>query len=224
MYYSASVQAKDGSTPHCIGLATSSSPTGYFTPSDDVLICPKPLSTGTGVIDASYVQGINGGNYLVYKYGASFDAAHASQIQLVQLDKTGTQITQGPQTLYTSTKADFDAEGPAITISPAGTFFLFYVVGQFNDPNYAIHYVTSTSGIWGPYGTSGSVLMETGTVGGDGVYVLSPGGPEFIDANQMMFMATVPNNSSCLADGAQISNPRVAKLLYPDATHVTLAP
>lgn len=223
MYYSASIQGEGGTTPHCVGYATSSSPLGPFTPSDDVLVCPTPLTKGSGVIDASYVQ-TGGLNYLVYKYGSATDATHSSQIRLVQLDETGTKVVKGPVTLYHSTAADFDTEGPAITKGPhdGSSFFLFYVVGYYALPNYAIHYVTSDD-IWGPYSSQESVPMQRGTVGSDGVYVLSPGAPKFVDATHMMFMATVPNNSSCLAQAPQTRNARVAQLVYTNATHVKLA-
>ena len=216
----------------CIGVAKSSSPTGLFTPvGSQPLLCDEESISPTYFVDPA-----TSNKYLVYKSGGGemqgMDPGQSSQIKLVQLDSddpttladpTGTQAT-----LYYSVPQDNsagkpvnnpydqDAEGPSITAVKQGgdyTYFLFYVVNNYQSPEYAIHYVTSTNGIGGtankmppsgsqaPQGTyDGATFSQdgfilgtnfTGTTGIDnnqpaitnGVSVLAPGGPSFLYPN-----------------------------------------
>ena len=183
------------------------------------MICPSghPLDTG-GVIGMTGYQH-DGKKYMVYKLGpkhALVGKPHVSKIKLVQLDETGTRVTSGPKTVYKGKVNEFDAEGPALTFSPDGIFFLWYVVGFWQWPTYGIKYVRSlTDSIWGPYETNGSDFMMTGI--NNGVYILSPGGPDFINSTHLTIMGTSPTNSSCGAS-TQVRHPHSMRIGYNGRT------
>ena len=82
-----------------------------------------------------------------------------------------------------------------MTVSPDGkTFFLWFVTGYYRRGDYAIRYVTGPTPE-GPFpNDSPPYLLQTGET--NGVFILAPGGPDFVDTNggtHMSFLATHPN-------------------------------
>ena len=237
--------------PHCIGIATSKSPLGPFIGmGDKAFICNDPVERGRPHISPEIIKD-NGNVYLVHKYGAAYGAQYddpneVNQIDLTQLDSTGTKIIAPFVNLYNSTREDNDAEGPNIIKGPDGVWYLWYVTGasvevsasetsphhshrlahllfvtgSYLDPGYGIRYRSSSGDIYGPYDSEEQFLMQTGL--NNGVYLLSPGGPTFLEAEHIMFMTTVPQNANCTNGGNNVRGPRLAKVKYCNRT-ITLA-
>ena len=220
MYYAANTPTSSGNgTAHCTGAAVADNPLGPFKAQDEPLFCPDPV-VKVPYISPELVRH-NGSNYIIIKYGNGSnngtDPNGHSHLQLVNMSSDGLTVTSAPVSLYESTKADWDAEGPNIIYND-GVFFLLYVIRNYETPAYAIHYVTSTDGIYGPYKTPGKVFLETGIVGPDNVYVLSPGGPSFFNATHMMIMTTVPQAADCTRGSTDIRGPSVAVVKYNGET------
>ena len=223
MYYAAKLPLSSGDgTSRCTGAAVAVNPRGPFKAQKKQLICADPVvkEKGNPYISPQLIQQ-DGQNYIVIKSGSGSNNGTNpnghSRLQLYNVSADGLKVTSGPTTLYTSTKEDWDAEGPAIVYND-GVFFLLYVIRNYEAPEYAIHYVTSTKGIAGPYTTKGKVFLETGQVGNDGVHLLSPGGPSFFNATHMMLMTTKPTTADCTRGNADIRGPRVAVVKYSGET------
>ena len=219
MYYSALTNATEGGGQvHCIGYAIANSPLGPFiAKGNKPLICGNAageISSYTSAISPILVES-EGQQYIVHKYSGHHDNS-TSQIHLVRVKATakGTTLIGPDVSIFNASQAEYDAEGPNLLRGPDGTWFLLFVSGFFLDPSYGIKYVTSTSGITGPYGDASTQrsLLSTGT--NNGVYLLSPGGPTFATKNQMMFMTTLPQNSTCGDNGNDVRGPRVANIHY----------
>lgn len=222
MYYAARTNLTNAtdSGPHCVGIATAASPTGPFVGRPTPFICSNSTYRST-VISPEIILS-NGTYYVISKYGSGFAPGTASQIWLAELDNTGTVITTPQQRIYSSTIEDHDAEGPNILIAPDGTFYLFYVSGYFASPEYAIRYIPSSGGIYGPYTRPSKLLLGTGYT--NGVYLLSPGGPTFVANDLMMFMTTMPFTANCTSGGFDVRGPRVAKLQFGSNQTISLPP
>ena len=217
MYYAAEVPLSSGQgSSRCTGAATADQPTGPFTAQDKPLICSHPIVKENHYI-SPYLTQHEGYNYMVIKYKPNKGHKNPSHIQLFNMSSDGLRNTSGPTTLYTATAEDWDAEGPSIVYNK-GVFFLLYVVRYFKTPGYAIHYVTSSNGIRGPYTKPGKVLFETGTYGKEDTYLLSPGGPSFFNSTHMMFMTTTPMTANCTRGEHDVRGPRVAKIKYSGQT------
>lgn len=219
MYYSAKAPSVPGNKDRkCVGVATSSSVTGPYKPLPHPLACPSE-----GVIGASGFQHA-GHNYLLYKIGGHFDKTHTAHIHLRRLDSSGTAWAEGSHTvsLLNNTVAEYDVEGPNLTVSPDGkTFFLWFVTGFFRDADYAIRYLTAPS-LEGPFHNEGNdppYLLRTEHLTNE-VFTLAPGGPDFVDSTHMTFMATRPN-ATCGTGGKQNPETRhihAAVLTYEENT------
>ena len=257
MYYAATIiptadlndSARDGQ-PHCIGIATSSSPLGPFIgQGSKPFICSDPVARNGPHISPEIIKD-NGKVYLVHKNGAAYgndynNPNNVNEIDLTELDTTGTQVIAPFVNLYNSTREDNDAEGPNIIKGPDGVWYLLYVtggfmtfrillsvvflkliasilvrLGSFLNAEYAIRYRSSSGDIYGPYDSEEKFLMETGL--NNGIYLLSPGGPTFLDAEHIMFMTTVPQTANCTDGGNDVRGPRLAKLTYSNRT-ITLS-
>ena len=194
LYYSALKSLKNGKQ-HCVGAATGDNPLGPFEPMDEPLICPEQ-----GSIDVRPFSH-DGKRYLVYKVGGHFNplGTHTSMIQIRDLDPTGTIVSDNHTTLITNTTAEYDTEGPAMTISTDGkTFFLFFVTGYYQKDTYAIQYTSAPSPL-GPFiNADHETLFKTGTY--NDVFLLAPGAPSFINSTYMSFMTTAPNEQCEVGD------------------------
>ena len=173
---------------HCIGAATGDNPLGPFEPQDEPLVCPPE-----GSIDSSAFFH-HGQRYLVYKAGGLNSSNRTTQIQVRNLDATGTKVSKNATSLITNTTSEYDVEGPGMSVSPDGsTFFLFFATGLFNNSDYAIRYASSASPL-GPFDNSqAKTLFDTGTF--NDVFLLGPGAPSFINSTYVSFMSTQPDPS-----------------------------
>lgn len=132
MYYTA--PRKGGR--HCIGVATSSSPTGPFVPHDDPLACND---AGGGIIDAAaYDDGTN--RWITWKVdgsalggatncigGGTSDVYIPTPIEIQRMDRDGVTLLDAPKVIFDNNGAPDDGivEAPSLYKAPDG-FVLFY--------------------------------------------------------------------------------------------------
>lgn len=148
MYFSAASSADN--TKHCVGVATSSSITGPYTPEENPLACP--LSQG-GAIDPNGFKD-QGNHYVVYKIdGNSLDSdgtTHPTPIMLLALEPDAVTPSDSPIQLL-----DRDAnDGPLIEApslaSVDGVYYLSFSSNMYNTMYYDVSYATA-SALKGPY-------------------------------------------------------------------------
>ncbi|GAB7340566.1 hypothetical protein MBLNU457_6980t1 [Dothideomycetes sp. NU457] len=198
MTYSAA--SNSDSSKHCIGLATSSSPSGPYTPQANSIACP--LSQG-GAIDSSFFKDTDGTIYMVYKidgnsigHGGSCNNGVSPQvptpIMLQQLASDAMTPVGSPVQILDRSALDGPLiEAPALTKTSAGKYVLFFSSNCFASSQYDISYAFAESSITGPY-TKRGPMMITGT---NGLY--SPGAADVAaDGTHMVFHAgdVGPNN------------------------------
>ena len=182
MYYSDEpIQAP---AHHCIGVATSESVMGPYTPVATSFACP--LDQG-GAIDPDGFQDVGGKRYVTYKVDGN-SIGHGGEcvnsvapivptpIMLVEVGPDGTTPMSG--TVEILDRDAFDGpliEAPALHRSHEGIYFLFFSSNCFSGPLYDTSYATATS-VWGPYTKSPVPLFITG----DGPDMIGPGGSDII--------------------------------------------
>ena len=203
MYYSPALQSNDGI--HCLGLARSASVEGPYNDSSTApFICPEEDG---GAIDASGFHDDDNCRYIVYKidgpaansggYCASPDTpSFNTSLMLQKVKNDGYTTVGGPVVLYNNQGVDdkYNIEAPIIVKGDDGTYFLFFSSGCFGDNSYTTSYVTSTTGISGPYGNR-QVLLQTGDFG-----LFAPGGADIDQATgDMVFHSFTQSND--LEDG-----------------------
>ncbi|PSR78878.1 glycosyl hydrolase family 43 protein [Coniella lustricola] len=167
---------------HCVGIATSHSITGPYTPGNSPLICPDILTTGGAIDPSLYYDERNNKRYLVYKVdGSNLDVnggcgspggtIHPTPIMLQEMNVNDWTTPVGdPVQILDRTAADGTLiEAPYIIGTSDGHYILFYSSNCFTDPTYDVKYAVATS-ITGPYTRRGS-LLTTGSYG-----LASPGG------------------------------------------------
>lgn len=174
MYHGSELRSNAGI--HCVGLARSEKVDGPYTDdSDQPMICP--IDAG-GAIDAAGFLDNNGKRYVVYKidgpaitnggYCNSPDNPPSTNTSLMlqQVQADGYSTIGGPIVLYNNQGVSdaYNVEAPVIKRSREGVYFLFFSFGCTSDNSYATGYVTSTSGVAGPYGER-KVLLKTGDYG-----------------------------------------------------------
>ncbi|KAF2663203.1 Arabinanase/levansucrase/invertase [Microthyrium microscopicum] len=209
MYFSATLRAH--SAAHCIGLATSISITGPFTPLDRPYICPDPTGTNSlttinpiiaspgrgGAIDASgFRDPSTGTRYVLWKVDGnsltpSGTCGNAGQtkvptpLMLARLGADGiTPHSSAPVVLLDRTDNDGPLiEAPSLTRLPDGRYALFFSSNCWNSANYDVAWATSHS-ISGPFVRQDAV-MRTGTGG-----LMAPGGASVAsDGTHVVFHA-----------------------------------
>ncbi|CAN8096711.1 unnamed protein product [Discula destructiva] len=160
------------SVHHCIGIATSSSITGPYTPQDGPVICPDVSTTGGAIDSYLYYDEPQNKRYLVYKEdGTGLDAGTCPDLQppykptpiLLQEMDANDWITPVGSPVQILDRQDEDGplvEAPAIIRASDGTYLLFYSSHCYNDVSYDVKYAVATS-ITGPYTRKGS-LLKTG--------------------------------------------------------------
>lgn len=206
MYYSAALQSNTGI--HCVGLARSLTVTGpYNDSSTSPMICPE--SDG-GAIDAAGFLDDDNSRYVVYKIdGPSVNSggycnnpdnppSYNTSLMLQQVQNDAYTMIGSPSILYNNqgVSDSYNVEAPSIVKGSDGTYFLFFSSGCTSANSYTLSYVTSTSGIWGPYGDR-QVLLQTNDYGEYG-----PGGADIsLTGGQMVY------HSLSVSD--DISYPRV---------------
>ena len=172
LYYSARLE---GTAVQCIGVSTSTSPDGPFTPvGTGPLVCPTAEG---GAIDAStYVEG--GQRYLLWKTDGNCCGGPAI-INIQPLSGDGRTLT-GPATELIRNTQPFEGrvvEAPTL-VKRDGTYVLIYSANDFGGGRYTTGYATSPS-LLGPYTKSPTPLMTTDLFAGT---VIGPGGQDVVTA------------------------------------------
>ncbi|KAK0932680.1 hypothetical protein LTR29_015758 [Friedmanniomyces endolithicus] len=177
MYYSAN--KRNGTEaegrhppPHCIGSAISrtASPAGPYDPLNNTLACP--LDQG-GAIDPAAFKDKDSTLYVAYKVDGN-NIGHGglcgntkaplvpTPIMLQRMAPDGVTNDGAPIQLLDRTAADGPLiEAPALVLSPAGVYFLFYSSGCTRSPSYNVNYATAPN-VTGPYTRAGDPLLQTG--------------------------------------------------------------
>src|SRR5580765_1628257 len=119
----------------CIGVATSSSPTGPFAPASAPLVCP-PSGYSEAIDPSEYVTRY-GNRYLIYKIGHY--GPNRFQIMAMRVDNNrGTSRAGAPRTVLTTAQIGTAvAEAPDLVRLPNGTVWLFVSRNGYKDCNYA---------------------------------------------------------------------------------------
>lgn len=213
MYYAAALQSN--SDIHCIGLARSLTVAGpYNDSSTGPMICPE---ADGGAIDPAGFLDDDNTRYLIYKIdGPSVNGggycnspektSYNTSLMLQQLGNDGYSGIGGPVVLYNNQgeSDSYNTEAPSLAKGGDGTYFLFFSSGCTSANSYTLSYLTSISGVAGPYGER-RVLLETGSFGAFG-----PGGADLAPAGGKMVYHS-------LQVSGDISYPRVM-----DTARVTL--
>lgn len=148
MYYSASLNYAH--TFHCIGVATSSTIEGPYTPyGSNPLLCPI---TQGGAIDASGFRDADGSRWIVYKVdgnnignggicGNTVDPIQPTPIMLQRVAGDGVTLLGPPVQLLDREDEDGPLiEAPAIVRAPGGWYILFFSSDCFNSDEYDVGY------------------------------------------------------------------------------------
>jgi beta-xylosidase len=195
MYYASGTQASDGQY-HCIGVATSSSPSGPFTPSTQPLICPDGPSTGGAIDPDAFIDPATNNLYLTYKLDGNalgnggacnngIAPIHSTPIMLQPLSADGLSLAGNPTQILDRDESDGPlVEAPSLYLSPEGVYFLFFASGCYSSPTYATSYATSRS-IAGPYTKAARPLLITG----DGAGIVGPGGLDVVSGGDGRLVA-----------------------------------
>ncbi|KAG8849661.1 hypothetical protein FRB96_000687 [Tulasnella sp. 330] len=196
LYYTAT----DPSTgSHCVGAATSTTPTGPYTPQSSPIQCQ---AAGGGAIDPSPFRDTNGQLYIVFKVdgnnlggGGSCgngNLAYATPIMLQAMESNGVTPSGNPITLLNRSAADGPLiEAPGL-VHIDGTYFLFFSSNCYNTNLYDTSYATATS-VTGPYTKAQAPIapfLQTGQYG-----LTSPGSASVLpDGSLIAFHATTSSN------------------------------
>lgn len=209
MYYAAALQSNQN--VHCLGVARSLNQIEgpYNDSSTSPWICPE--SEG-GAIDANGFLDNDGTRYVVWKIDgpASANGGYCNSPSNPTSYKTSLMLTQTANDGYTQIgdatvlydnagqSDSFNIEAPVL-VNNDGTYFLFFTSGCYNNDGYTLNYVTSTSGVRGPYGNR-QVLLDSSDFGlhGPGSNDVTPTG------GNMVFHSLVDDNS--LDGGRQLNS------------------
>lgn len=186
MYFS--VLASKDTKKHGIGVATSKSVKGPYTPKDESLACP--LDQG-GSIDAAGFQDDDGTRYFLYKVdGNSLGNDHPTSIMLQQLASDGITTKGDAKKLLDKGKGDGPLiEAPSL-VKEGDTYYLTFSSNIFNTRLYDTSYATAKM-VTGPYTkvTSNALLLTSG-MGSDVGKLAGPGGSDFTeDGSKIVFLA-----------------------------------
>lgn len=184
MTYSAS--AASDTSKHCVGIASSSSVEGPYTPvSDAAFACPLDLG---GAIDSSFFKDNDGTLYVVYKVdGNSISKSTPIMIQQVNKADGHTKIGSASQILVNGQYDGGITEAPSM-MRVDNVYYLTFSSNAYNTDYYDVSYATSTSPTSG-FTKSTSPLLVTNDYGLGG-----PGGADMLNDNgnlKMVFHANI---------------------------------
>lgn len=168
----------------CIGIASSNTPTGPFTSTDQPLYCDD----GQSIIDGSHFTDVDGTNYFLY--------SGAGNLNIYPLDSSNT-VTQGEPTQILAADPAIDNAGVTeapFMINADGSYFLFYSTGTYSQPDYNVFYSTSEF-LLGPYARQGPLLQTGDAIDGTTNTLLGPGGATLIpNGNGGYYMVGPPSS------------------------------
>ena len=185
MYYSDdTVFAPD---KHCVGVATSQTILGPYTPRDEPFVCPDVYTEGGAIDPDGYLDPSDGRRYVTYKvdgnsvgHGGLCNNMKSPQkptpIMLQEVNaQNGIDHIGDPLQILDRDALDGPLiEAPSLIRSDEGIYFLFYSPNCFTTPGYATSYATA-SDIRGPYTKAHRPLIYTGA-GGEQFNLIGPGG------------------------------------------------
>jgi beta-xylosidase len=182
MYFSATTSQDE--SKHCVGVATSTSPTGPFQPvSDEAWVCD--LDAG-GNIDPAQFTDSDGSKWVVYKVDGNSIGSDSTAIMLQQVDTDGyTKIGDATEILNRDDADGPLVEAPSLSVSD-GTYFLTFSSNMYNTDLYDSSYATASS-ITGPYTkmqAPDAPLLVTGDGG-----LTAPGGADMLVTDNASYFA-----------------------------------
>ena len=157
----------------CIGVATSATPEGPFTPWGELpLICP--VGKGGAIDPATFVDD-DGTRYLLWKNDGNSGGGR-TYIYLQTLAQDGLSFLTDPlQVLEVDQRWEGAIiEGPSLW-KRDGRYYLFYSANDYKSPRYAIG-VAVADEIRGPYTKAAGPLLETQLKAG----IVGPGGQDVV--------------------------------------------
>ncbi|KAF9236970.1 glycoside hydrolase family 43 protein [Melanogaster broomeanus] len=193
MYYAAHSPSQN---THCVGAATSTVPTGPYTPQSAPIACQ---TAGGGAIDPAGFQDTNGTRYIVYKVDGSSlggggpcgnaNGAYATPIMLQAMAADALTPVGAPVQILDRGTYDGPLIEAPVLILHEGTYVLSFSSNCYNTDLYDISYATAPS-VSGPYTKAAAPLLVTGDYN-----LTAPGGATSRpDGNFMVFHATVNSN------------------------------
>lgn len=219
MYYTDALASSPRS--HCLGVATSNSIMGPYTPQPTPWACPDPTTLGGAIDPDGFFDISTGKRYVTYKvdgnsigHGGSCKNAVApimpTPIMLQEVGPDGISMIGEPVQILDRDDSDGPLiEAPSLHRSDEGIYFLFFSSNCFTTPLYDTSYATATN-INGPYTKAGRPLLITG----DGPDLVGPGGMDIITDGRMVLFhghLTVQNDPSIAAQAqskaAQLNKP-----------------
>ncbi|MDQ1555184.1 MAG: arabinan endo,5-alpha-L-arabinosidase [Actinomycetota bacterium] len=158
----------------CIGVATSTSPSGPFTSNASAPITCHAAEGGA--IDPSTFVDTDGARYLVWKNDGNccgFD----TYIQISRLSGDGLSLVGSTTKLFKQTEAWEGTliEAPTL-VKHGGNYVLFYSANDYGGYSYAIGYAHSTS-LLGPYTKRNGPFLSSQQT--NGLYI-GPGGQDVV--------------------------------------------
>lgn len=208
MYYTDALVRRPAS--HCLGVATSQTIMGPYTPLEQPWACPDPNTIGGAIDPDGFFDVSTGKRYVTYKvdgnsigHGGSCNNAIAPQvptpIMLQEVGPDGITNIGGPIQILDRDDSDGPLiEAPALHRSEEGIYFLFFSSNCFTTPLYDTSYATATN-IAGPYTKTSRPLLITG----DGPELVGPGGLDVVHGGQMVLFhgtMTAANNEAMAQD------------------------
>ena len=213
MYYTDALASRPQS--HCVGVATSHTIMGPYTPQPNAWACPDPATLGGAIDPDGFFDVSTNKRYVTYKvdgnsigHGGSCNNAVApivpTPILLQEVGPDGTSLIGAPIPILDRDDSDGPLiEAPSLARSDEGIYFLFFSSNCFTTPLYDTSYATATS-ITGPYTKTSRPLLITG----DGPDLVGPGGLDVItDGSAVLFHGhlTVQNDAVFAGEGAEDS-------------------
>jgi len=191
MYYTANNISPN---TQCVGVATSTSPTGPYVAQNTPFACPA--SQG-GAIDPAGFTDDDGSRWAVYKIDGSSlggggpcgngDGSHSTPIMLQKFSDDAITPLGDPIQILDRGPGDGPLiEAPSL-IKRDGVYIVFFSSNCFNTPLYDISYATASS-VTGPYTKAAAPLLVTGDDN-----LTSPGGADpNPNGSIMVFHANIP--------------------------------
>jgi beta-xylosidase len=205
MYYSGAVKDVN---KHCVGVATSRTPVGPYTPQAQAWECD--LSIGGAIDPAGFLDTRTGRRYVAYKVdgnsighggacGNTVEPKVPTPIMLQEVSAADgvTKIGAAVKILDHQTQDGPLVEAPNIVLTREGLYVLFFSAWCYDSPQYNVNYAIARS-VEGPY-VRGEPLLTTGKFN-----LTAPGGATSTETGQkMLFHADCPGKRGrCMFEAA----------------------
>jgi hypothetical protein len=179
---------------HCLGIATSSSPSSGFSPQSKPVLCAA--KTGYEAIDPTHYLAADGKRYMAYKI--NYRNQSGFDIRAVQMNATGTQRAAGVAS-RSKIAPGSKIEGPSI-LRHGGDVYLFTSRGDYVNCTYSTD-VWRADTFWnGSFRRVGTVMASNrsaGLCGPGGATVIQDGG-----TTRVAFHAYADSNGNGIRDSS----------------------